>query len=144
MRVANLLAVALSTNQLSTLPGSKGLYSPRWSPDGRYVYAQTADSTRAILFDFQTHKWTELMRGSIGWPEWSSDSKYVYVMDYRGGFLILRVRISDHKQEPVADFTTLNLTGLYGNWWGLAPDGSPLTLRNTGTTDVYSLDWQAP
>ena len=141
---ADLRILDLSTNQISTLPGSKGLYSPRWSPNGRFAVAFPYDSTRLMLFDFQTQNWTELMQGSIGWPAWSIDSKYVYVMDYRGGFVILRVRLSDRKVEQVADFRTLVLTGFEGNWYGLAPDGSPLVLRNTGTTDVYSLDWEAP
>jgi len=135
----------LSTNQISTLPGSKGLYSPRWSPDGRFVVALPFDSTRLMLFDFQTQKWTELMRGSIGWPEWSSDGKYIYVMYYHGGIDIFRVRLSDHRVEQVADFKSLVLTGWdVGNWYGIAPDGSLLVLRGTGTTDVYSLDWEAP
>src|SRR5262249_25169701 len=29
----------LRTNQVSLLPGSEGLKSPRWSPDGRYITA---------------------------------------------------------------------------------------------------------
>jgi len=98
-----------------------------------------------MLFDFQTQKWTELMRGSIGWPEWSSDGKYIYVMYYHGGIDIFRVRLSDHRVEQVADFKSLVLTGWdVGNWYGIAPDGSLLVLRGTGTTDVYSLDWEAP
>ena len=142
---ADLRILDLSTNQVSTLPGSKGLFSPRWSPDGKFVVALPFDATRLMLFDFQTQKWTELMRSSIGWPQWSGDGKYVYVMGYRGGFVILRVRLSDHKVEQVADFKSLVLTGWdVGNWYGLAPDGSLLVVRNTGTADIYSLDWQAP
>src|SRR5262245_259877 len=34
----------LSTRQVSILPGSEGLYSPRWSPDGRYIAAIEAIS----------------------------------------------------------------------------------------------------
>ena len=34
----------LKTHQVSTLPGSRGLFSPRWSPDGRYIVAMPADS----------------------------------------------------------------------------------------------------
>ncbi len=141
---ADLRILDLSTNRVSTLPGSKGLYSPRWSPDGRFAVALPNDSTRLMLYDFEKQNWNELMQGSIGWPAWSNDSKYVYVMDYRGGFVILRVRLWDSKIEQVADFRTLVLTGFEGNWWDLAPDGSPLVLRNTGTTDLYSVDWQAP
>jgi hypothetical protein len=29
-------------------------------------------------------------------------------------------------------------------WFGLAPDDSPIVLRDTGTQEIYALDWQAP
>jgi Tol biopolymer transport system component len=35
----------LRTHQVDTLPGSQGLFSPRWSPDGRYIPAFSVDST---------------------------------------------------------------------------------------------------
>ena len=35
--------VDLITRQVSTLPGSRGMYSARWSPDGRYIVAKPAD-----------------------------------------------------------------------------------------------------
>ena len=29
----------LNSRQISTIPDSEGFYSPRWSPDGRYIAA---------------------------------------------------------------------------------------------------------
>ena len=30
-------------------------------------------------------------------------------------------------------------------WWsGLAPDDSPLVLRDTSVQEIYALDWEAP
>jgi hypothetical protein len=29
-------------------------------------------------------------------------------------------------------------------WFCLAPDGSPLVVRDVGTQDVYALEWEAP
>jgi Tol biopolymer transport system component len=46
----------LRTRQVSELPGSKGFFSPRWSPDGQYVVAMPFDSQKLLLFDFQTRK----------------------------------------------------------------------------------------
>jgi len=48
----------LATHQISTLAASQGLYSPRWSPDGRHITAFSADSKTLLLFDVQTQKWT--------------------------------------------------------------------------------------
>ena len=43
------------------LPGSEELFSPRWSPDGRYIAAIAVGSQdRLLLFDFTTKRWTEL------------------------------------------------------------------------------------
>jgi hypothetical protein len=30
------------------------------------------------------------------------------------------------------------------HWVGLAPDDSPLLLRDTGSQDIYALDWESP
>lgn len=35
----------LNTHQISTIPGSERLFSPRWSPDGRYIAALSVDFT---------------------------------------------------------------------------------------------------
>ena len=31
-----------------------------------------------------------------------------------------------------------------GKWTGLAEDDSPLVLRDTGSEEIYALDWEAP
>jgi Tol biopolymer transport system component len=47
----------LKTRQISTLPGSEGLYSPRWSPNGRNIVAQSTASEALLIFDWTTQKW---------------------------------------------------------------------------------------
>jgi Tol biopolymer transport system component len=133
----------LPTQKISNLPASDGLYSPRWSPDGRYVSAFSADSKTLLLFDFQTQKWNELASGSLSWLNWSHDSKYVYVLDYRGKDAVVRIRISDKKVEPVVDLQNFVTVGRYGAWLALTPDDSPLVLHDTGSQDIYSVDWQS-
>lgn len=134
----------LASHQVSSLPGSQGLYSPRWSPDGRYISAFSADSKTLLLYDFQTQKWAELAAGSLSWLNWSHDGQYVYVLDTRGKNAVVRIRISDHKVEQVADLKKFSATGRYGVSLSLAPDDSPLLLRDMGSQDVYAVDWQAP
>jgi Tol biopolymer transport system component len=134
----------VATGQTSNLPDSQGLYSPRWSPDGRHVSAFSGDSKTLRLFDSRTKKWSNLATGSLSWLNWSHDSQYVYVLDYQGKDAVVRIRISDHKAEQVADLKNVITTGRYGTALALAPDDSPILLRDTGTQDVYSVDWQAP
>jgi len=134
----------LATHQLSTLPNSQGFYSPRFSPDGRFVPAITSDSTRLMLFDFQSQKWIEVAKGSLGWPEFTRDGQYLYFNDSSGSGSIMRLRLSDLKLEKIINLKGIGLAGYYGGWFALAPDGSVMMLRNAGTVDVYSLDWQEP
>jgi hypothetical protein len=35
-------------------------------------------------------------------------------------------------------------SGVDASWTGLAPDDSPLALRDIGTQEIYALDWEAP
>ncbi len=131
----------VSTHQRSTLPGSTGLYSPRWSPDGRYIAAMNFDSRMLMLFDFQTQKWQELARVTMGFPNWSKKSDYVYFLHEEDHPSVMRVRISDHKVENVADLKHFRQAGYWSVWLGMAPDDSPLLLRDTGTQEIYALDW---
>jgi eukaryotic-like serine/threonine-protein kinase len=132
----------VSTGQLSTVPASQGLYSPRWSPDGRYISAFSADSKSLLLLDTLSNKWTELATGSLSWLNWSHDGQYVYLLDYRGKDAVVRIRIRDHKVEPVVNLNDFVTVGRYGGSLALTPDDSPLVLHDTGTQDVYSADWQ--
>jgi Tol biopolymer transport system component len=134
----------LGSHKISTLPGSQGYYSPRWSPDGRYVAAMPTGNRSIVLFDVQTRKWSELTPTSAGFPSWSADGKYIYFLHTIVNPAVLRVRISDRKVESVADLNGLTTTGYWGISMTLAPDDSPLLLRNRGTQDVYALDWEAP
>ncbi len=133
-----------ATDRVSTLPGSQGLFSPRWSPDGRYIAAMTSDSSVILLFDFKTQKWDEIFKGTLGWLNWSKDGQFIYVLDFTGKGAVLRIRISDHKSERVVDLKDFVTTGLWGGSLSLAPDDSPLLLRDRGSQDIYALDWVEP
>jgi serine/threonine protein kinase/Tol biopolymer transport system component len=133
----------LKTNQVSPLPGSKGLFSPRWSPDGRYLAAMPFDSRALMLFDFAAQKWSEIAKVNLGFPNWSKNGDYIYFLHEENDPAVMRVHISDHKVERVADLKNFRQAGYFSIWLGLAPDDSPLLLRDTGTQEIYALDWQA-
>jgi len=59
--------------------GSDGICCPRWSPDGRWVIALSADKQKLFLLDMSTQKWRQVADkiGIIGYMTWSRDSKYV-------------------------------------------------------------------
>jgi serine/threonine protein kinase/Tol biopolymer transport system component len=132
------------TNQISTLPGSRGLFSPRWSPDGRYLVAMPSNSRSLMLFDFALQKWEEIAKITMGFLNWSKNGDYVYFLHEEDQPSVMRIRIRDRKIERVADLKNFRQTGFYTLWLGMAPDDSPLLLRDTGTQEIYALDWEAP
>lgn len=134
----------LTTHQITTLPGSQGMFSPRYSPDGKYIAALSYDSTRLLLFDSATQQWRELCKGTLGWLKWSNDGQSLLALDQTGAGAVLKIRASDGKMDRLLDLKELRLTGRFGLSLSFAADDSPLLLRNTGTHDVYSLDWQEP
>jgi serine/threonine protein kinase/Tol biopolymer transport system component len=135
----------LATHKVSTLPGSQGLYAPRWSPNGRYMLGLSEDETILFRFDFQTQKWTEIEKGAVAWPNFSKDGQYVYVLYGRGASGVLRIRLRDGKAEPVGDLKNFVGTGHFSDSsLSLTPDESLLLFRDAGTSDVYALDWEEP
>jgi Tol biopolymer transport system component len=137
--------VDLQTHKVSIVPGSEALLSPHWSPDGRYLAAMSNDSEKLMLFDFKTQKWAELARSTTAYPNWSRDGKYLHFFSSGRDPALYRVRISDHKLEKIVSLKGVRLTiGSEGTWCGLAPDDSPLVLRDVGTQEIYALDLQRP
>ena len=134
----------MQTGKVSPLPGSQGMFSPRWSPDGRYVVAMTSDSSKLMLFDFQTQSWKQIGSGTLSWLNWSRDGKYVYVKDLSDKGAVERIRVPDGNVDRLVDLKDFVLTGLGGGAVSVAPDGSPLLLRDRGTQDIYALDWVQP
>jgi len=70
----------VKTGQVSTLPDSKGLFSARWSPDGRYIAAMPYHSRSLMLFDVVSQKWDEIAKFTMGFPNWSKDSQHIYFL----------------------------------------------------------------
>jgi Tol biopolymer transport system component len=137
----------LQTHTIMELPGSKGIYSPRWSPDGRYVAALTSGEWKPMLFDFKTQKWEKLGASGVGFPNWSKDGKYVFFAEMTAsppGFC--RVDIATRKTEEVARLGNARpAMGVPGYAWrGVTPDGSPLIAREAGSQEIYALDVDFP
>jgi Tol biopolymer transport system component len=132
------------TRRSTLLEGSVGYTSPRWSPDGRYIVAMMKGALNLNLYDFETRKWTRLVNMPVGFPSWSKDGRWIYFVRYPADPAVMRIRIADNKLEQVADLKDFVATGWWGIWLGLDATDAPLMLRDAGTQDVYSLDWNVP
>jgi Tol biopolymer transport system component len=142
----NIHVVDLKTSQISDVPGSETLFSPRCSPDGRYIAALSADSTKLMLYDMEKKSWTQLAVSRFGFENWSHDGKYLYAEDYSDKTDdLVRVSVANGKEERL-----LNLKEIprgfdpWEFWVGLAPDDSLLLMRDRSTQEIYSLDVRFP
>jgi eukaryotic-like serine/threonine-protein kinase len=142
----NIHVADLKTSQVSDLPGSEDLFSPRCSPDGRYVAALSGDSTRLMLYDREKRNWTQLASSRFGFENWSHDGKYLYAEDYSDKTDdLVRVNTATGKMERL--FSLKEVPRGFDPWefWvGLAPDDSPLLMRDKSTQEIYSLDVRLP
>jgi Tol biopolymer transport system component/DNA-binding winged helix-turn-helix (wHTH) protein len=144
--------IDLRSKRVSLLPGSSGLFSPRWSPDGRFIAAMTKDTAfKLMLFDYSSQKWTEVFGSQMTYPNWSKDGKYIYFQSWHdpvkhSGERIVRLRVSDHKAENIVDIKDVGrlTTGTVVPWLGLAPDDSPLFARDISTSEIFALDVEWP
>jgi len=145
----NIQVVDLETHQLSAIPGSERMFSPRWSPDGRYLVALSSDSKQIDRFDFQTQtwsKWLEMKEGMLGYPDWSSDGQFLYFTTYyTSNVAVRRVRLGQTDSELVMDLKDQNRYGsFWGSWSGVTPDGSGVFTRDLSTQELYALEVQLP
>jgi Tol biopolymer transport system component len=137
------------THKITTIPGSDGLFSPRWSPDGKYIAALSPNGTDLMLFEFRTQKWITWLKepaGSVSYPAWSTDSEYLYFDDFvTGAEAIRRVKIGGTEAELVFELGNLErYPGALGPWCGRAADGSWMFVKDRSTQEVYELSLELP
>ena len=142
----NIQIVDLKTSQVADVPGSENLFSPRCSRDGRYLAALSADSTKLMLYDIEKKSWSQLATSRFGFENWSPDGKYLYAEDYSDKTDdIVRVTVANGQMERLLSLKEIP-RGFdpWEFWVGLAPDDSPLLMRDRSTQEIYSLDVRFP
>jgi DNA-binding winged helix-turn-helix (wHTH) protein/Tol biopolymer transport system component len=132
----------LATRRTITLPHRpEGFWSPRWSPDGRYIAGLPLKRDNLSIFDLKTQQWKDLLRkGQNGFLNWSKDSRFIYFLRTTDDRCIYRVPISGGDEERIVDLKGFRNIGWYPNGWlGLNPTDAPLLLRDAGTDEIYAL-----
>lgn len=133
----------LTTNQSVPLPpATKPMFAPKWSPDGRYIFASGGvPGTRSAVFDNRAQNWIYFTESPpVDVAVWSHDSRYVYITsDVAVDKAIYRLSVPGGKVERIADLKGLKSTGTWGGWFGLDPNDTPLLLRDAGTVEIYAL-----
>jgi Tol biopolymer transport system component len=133
--------VDVESGARSSVPGSEGLFSPRWSPGGGTLVALTRDSFHLMARDATRGTWREVMQSRewITYPAWGADGRSLFVSDGRER---LRLDVATGRRERVARLEDLQQPeAVWGEWIGRGPDDSVLGLRDTSLHEVFALDW---
>jgi len=128
----------LRTGTTTEIAGSAGLFSPRWSPDGKYVAAMSIDMQGIWLWDVSKSGWRPLLTYPVDNPFWSPDSEWVY---FNGAYddYLWRVRAKDGRLEKVLPTP---MTTHYSWCWcnGFAPDGPALLSCYDYRRNIFALE----
>jgi eukaryotic-like serine/threonine-protein kinase len=136
----------LKTRKVTAVPDSAGLFSPHWSPDGRYLQAAIGGSGKLALYDFALRKW-EKFELQVDYPNWSRDGKCIYFNQAQDKKLpVYRICLNDRRPEHIADLAEAGklALGRFGWWTGLGPDDSILGVRDISVEEIYALDTDFP
>jgi eukaryotic-like serine/threonine-protein kinase len=143
--------VNMNTHQFSTLPGSSGKSSPRWSPNGRYMAAFSFEPhpKKIFLYDFQLQKWAQWATDQdMSYLSWTADSRHVQYLQNTSGDRdpkVRRITIGDsHPQDLFGLKSLRQFDGPLGRWSDTAPDGSQMFVRDASGRDIYALDVEFP
>jgi Tol biopolymer transport system component len=134
-----LRTVDMKTGRIAGLPGSEGMWSPRWSPDGRRIAAISAKGWHLVLYDLRTRSQVELHAGPVGYPSWSRDGQYLFLKTGAKADTIVRVRVRDRKAETITILKGMILSEW--GWFALTSSDSLLFAREISTDEIYAVEW---
>jgi len=137
----------LKTGQVTDVPDSVRLFSPRWSPDGRYLLAMTADFQKLALYDFTVRKREDLTDIRPSYPNWSHDGKCIFFNNpFDKSLPVYRICLKDRKLERIVSLSSAGrlAEGHFGWWTGLSPDDSILAARDISIEEIYALETKFP
>ena len=137
----------LKSHELTVLPDSGRYWSPRWSPDGRWIVAIDSQTSALELFSFRTRKWEELTKLQGGYPDWSGIVNVSISSAARPQLSRLSIGFvsGDRRPQLMADLRQIRqVTSDWGGWSGITPDGSILAVRDTSIEEIYSLELDLP
>jgi len=133
--------VDVATRKVAEVPGSEGLFSPRISPDGRYIAAVRLDQRALMLFDRTTQRWTTLSNRGVGDPIWSHDSRYLYFQDFlAAGKPIYKLALTTGNTELVSTIDSLGtIPVLDYRLIALAPGDRAVISARISNVNLYSI-----
>ena len=143
--------VDVSSRAVTELPDSSGYFSPRWSPDGRWLLALNDDTFAIELYSFATRKWEQLTNLVAAYPNWTADSRCVLfnslsIQSVAQEEPYYRICLSDRKPQLLVNLAEGGqlVSATFNLWTGVTPDGSILGIRDISIEEIYALDTKFP
>lgn len=132
----------LNTRQMTKVPGSDGLFSPRWSSNGKCIAALSLDQSKLMIFDVAANAWRQLAAETMDNPTWSHDDSAIFFHDPVGiGQPLYKLDLSTHRTEKVFDLESLRAASIVDyRFSGLAPGDLPVIVARTSVADIYSAE----
>ncbi len=130
----------LAQGTRTTLSGSQGLWTARWSPNGRWIAALRQRSQRLVIYSIRRRRWRMTPIRQVDNPVWSRRGNELY-FDTRGNNLgFFRYSPATGKLHEIV---SLNRYGwLVDGWSGLDWHNRPLVTRARGLNEIYRLNWK--
>jgi hypothetical protein len=72
---------------------------------------------------------------------WSSDGESLLFSSGDGGEWCFRMRVRDGRIERIANLKKMRVAGW---WFAAAPNNSFINAVDSGTEEIFALDWKAP
>ena len=131
----------LKTGAVTVLPGSEGMFSPHWSPDGRYIAGLAGREWKLTLYDVGTRKQTPITETHSGWPSWSRDGQSLLFESSNPDAAWARFRMSDQKVEVINTLRKLRVG--QDAWFGPGLNNTLITSQSIGNDEIYALAWES-
>jgi len=135
------------TGESKKVPGSEGMTSPQWSPDGKYFIAKSNDEGELLLFNPRTKNWRTIAKATFfSMVAWSKDASYLYYQNtLEPGQPVYRLRAGTFQKEKVLSFEDmLETDSVECLFDGFAAPDSIIVRKRFTRGDVYALDLDLP
>ncbi len=138
--------VDMKTRSVEMLPDAEYYYSPRWSPDGRFIAALCQFNSNLALYDVEQQSWRTFKNFPVGFPAWSRDSRSIYLFHaYTKNRGIYRADVATGEIAKVASLIGIDVAGGRGRYGlSLDPHDAPVILSDESSHEIYALDLNLP
>lgn len=141
-------AFGFRPRNVSIVPGTNNLWSPRWAPDGSTLLALTSDSKSILVADTSTadaiRDWTSWKKiaefYNIVCAEWSPDSKSILALVWKAGST--REYLLGLDRGTGRELWSIDMSGFdwfSEPWIGSTLDGRPLALTRARGEELFRI-----